>query len=167
MSDKNAVTMKYKDVVALWNSIFESNDKKGTKFAYAIIKTKQNITPIVDSLMKLQMPPKEYVAYDRKRVEMCIEYAEKDENNKPKTSGNNYIIAEDRKAEFDEKMTAHNVENAEVQKAFLKQIGDYNEKLNEDVEVNIHKIPLSQFPPDMTSEELERFLPLVDDDTDH
>jgi len=165
MSEQNTVTMKYKDVVALWNSIYESSDKKGTKFAYAIIKTKQNITPVVDELMKLQIPPKEYVAYDNKRAALCVEYSEKDENGKPKTSKNNYIIAEDRKAEFDEKMKALNEENSEVQKAFLKQIGDYNEKLNEDVEVHLHKIPLSQFPSDMTTEELERFLPLVLDDS--
>lgn len=158
-------TMKYKDVVALWNSIYEAGGKKGTKFAYGVIKTRQSIEPVINELMKLQVPPKEYVEYDNKRSKLCVEYSDKDENNKPKTTGNNYIIAEDRKPEFEEKMKGLNEEYAEVQKAFLKQIGDYNEKLNEEVKVHLHKIPLSQFPADMTTEELERFLPLVLDDS--
>lgn len=167
MSEQNTVTMKYKEVVALWNAIFEISGKKGTKFAYAVIKTKQNITPVVDELMKLQLPPRDYVAYDTKRIEICKEYSEKDEKGNPKTNGNNFIIAEDRKAEFEAKIVEHNEANSEVQKAFLNQVCDYNKKLDENVEVNIHKIPLSQFPPDMSTEELEKFLPLVFDDSLH
>lgn len=156
-------TMQYKDVVALWNAIFEASGKKGTKFAYAILKTKQNIRPVVDELMKLQMPPPKFVEYDDKRYAFCIEYSEKDEAGKPKTNGNNFVIEELRRAEFDEKMKAHNIEYAEAQKEFAAQVAEYNRKLNEEAEVELHTVLLSQLPSDMTSEEIEPFLPLVEE----
>ena len=154
-------TMQYKDVVALWNAIYEASGKKGTKFAYSILKTKQNIRPVVDELMKLQAPPAKFVEYDNKRHAFCIEYSEKDEDGKPKTNGNNFVIEESRRAEFDEKMKAHNIEYADAQKEFAEQIAKYNQKLNENVEVELHTVLLSQLPSDMTSDEIEPFLPLV------
>ena len=154
------VKMTYKDLVSLWNAIYEIGERKGTKFAYAVLKTKQNIEPLINELARLQLPPKRFVEYDEKRIALCTEYSDKDENGNPKTDGDNFVV-DSRRSEFDEKMKALSEEYSDAQSEFESKIFEYNAKLGQSVEVSIHKIPISDFPSDMTSTELERFMVFV------
>lgn len=158
------VTMKNKELITLWNSLFEFSEKKGTSFAYAITKTRSNIEGRIDELMKLQVPSRKYVEYDGKRVALCAKYADKNEDGSAKQERNNYIVIEN-KVIFDEEMGKLNEEYKEARVEFEQRAMEFSKILQEDVTVKIHQIRIEDFPGDMTSTEMEVLLPLVRDES--
>lgn len=133
-------------------------NKKSTYLQYFIIK---NVKKIKDELEIAQdlLKDEEYMEFDKKRIELCDKYAEKDEAGKSKLANGAYVIAEETKEEFDKKVS-------ELQNEYQLIIEGYKKKefdvLEEDIKVDFYKIALDKLPEDLTGIELSTISELME-----
>lgn len=133
-------------------------NKKSTYLQYFIIKNVKKIKEELDIAQDL-LKDEEYMEFDKKRIELCDKYAEKDEAGKSKLANGAYVIAEETKEEFDKKVS-------ELQNEYQLIIEGYKKKefdvLEEDVKVDFYKIALDKLPEDLTGIELSTISELME-----
>jgi hypothetical protein len=142
------------------------SQKTSVKFHYLLLKNKKILQTEVDALQEAQQaePPEGHEEFNTKRMDLCKEYCEKDENDEPKITNGNFVIPEDRKEEFEKNMDALKEEYKEVMEVMDKRQEDFLNLLKEDVDVDLTIIPLSVMPQDLVGNEVEVLFDIIDGD---
>lgn len=121
--------VKKHDIIAIFRCLNELSELSGNiKFAYGIAKNRNILKAEVENLQN---------AFDQKRKVLVESFAEKDENDQPKTfTGENgmqeYVIPEH----------AKELLNVEYQNLMTQ----YNEILTEEVDLEFYNIQMENFP---------------------
>ena len=127
---------------------------QGLEFAYAVFKNKQLIDNRLMDVEFIKNVTPQVVEYEKIRVTLCENFADKDPNGKPIIENDTYIISD--KDSFKIKMD----ELLEKYKPFvderMEQIELFNKKMNDIVDFQFIKIKKEQIPPQInTASELE------------
>jgi hypothetical protein len=163
--------MKKKDLVSLFNGLATVSGLIGVKFAYACNKNRSLIFNEVNSINQTLTPSQEFSDYENKRLELGKKYAKKDTKGEPMAEDKiingkkeNVFIFEpaDRKI-FDAELAILQAESKGAIDGRQKQIDEYNKLLEEDTDVQLFRIPITDVPQDITVEQLQGIYMLIQD----
>jgi len=135
------------DLIEFDKGLKEVKGWKGTKFSYAIIKNIKLISSEIDSIESTRqlMITNKFKEYDKKRSDLIIKYANKDDNGNPILTENNMIIIQNTK-EFNSKLEKLTKEYEVVLNEQNKKDLEFNTFLKEKIEIEIYKIGLEFYP---------------------
>lgn len=158
--------MRYEDLFQMLNTLKEIGKVKSSiKFAYGIAKNKKIVQEEVDLIQKIIEPSEELKQFEKDRVKLCEEFADKDDGGQILFVDGSYSIKEKR-TEFNEKLK----ELREKYKELIDEQEEKNEKFmevlkeNMDKELDFYKIKFEYFPDEITPEHLEVLMPLIKED---
>ena len=156
------VKLTKEKVIQLHNALSEIGEEKpNAKFAYAVAKNLNVIEPEVKALMKAQEKSKEYQEYDSKRVSICREMANKDENGTPIMIGG--IFQKDKdgipqrvggefdipdRAKLDKRIEKLKKEYKEAVDEQEIKIDEFNELIKEEIDIEFHRVKYEWIPKD-------------------
>jgi len=151
---------------AVLNSL--ADVKTSAKGAYGIAKNKRILETEKEAIQKAQQAemnesvPQELQDFELARVELCKEYADKDEDDNPILSNNNFKIVE-RNAEFLKALNELRAEpkNAEALKARQDKEDKFQNFMKESIEVDLHLMKVDDLPNDITAQQVEALGDLV------
>jgi len=147
----------------LLNAIESVKTIKDVKFAYALVKNKKRIKEEIELLKEATKVSDKLQEYEKKRIMLCKQYCEKDDNKKPIIKNNSYCGLDNNK-NFNEEIKKLREEYKEELDNREKQIEDYNKLLEEKVEIDFYKISLKNIPQDISAEQLEPLMILVNEE---
>ena len=127
------------------------------KLTYALTKNKNILKNEYDAIVETEknINSKEFMEFEEKRRALCNEYADKDTSGNAIIDNNNFVITTN-KDEFDEKVTALNIEFKEVLDKRISDAKEFNETfmletievetfdINVDLLSNIDNISISE-----------------------
>jgi hypothetical protein len=122
------------------------------------------VEPIVEQRNEVEKGrPKEY---DEERETMCRSMAAKDENGHPIISGQQFMIEQEKQAEFTAALAALREKHKEKIEVFEAEAKKFNDFLKGDIEFPAlkFKIKLSWFNQNVDQQHLEILMPLIDAD---
>lgn len=139
----------------LTNYYQQLNQLKGREFLFTILENITLLNVEIEKINKMIEGSDEYNEYQNKRINICNEFAEKDEDGNPVKIMNNdveefKIDREDN--DFIEKIQTLQEEYKDSIADYLKKIDKYNNHLNDDVEIDFKQILLDDVPEDITFE---------------
>lgn len=133
----------------------EVSEVPGIEFAYAVFKNKQLINKKLIELEFIKNVSSQVIEYEEKRISLCEELSDKDENGKPIIENNIYLIKD--KEEFKKRMEVLMSEYSPFVEERKKQVDLFNQKMNSIVDVEFFKITKDQLPPQIqTAKDLDR-----------
>jgi hypothetical protein len=142
-------------------AIFEklSIEKHPLKFSYFLAKNKSIIKKEVEILRELQKPSEEYNIFDKKRIMLAHELAERiPGTDKPVIQNNAYVMGKNQE-EFDRRLSILKNEFKDAIKKFEDQISDFKEILKEEFNFdNSYKIKINDLPDHIEPQLIELFL---------
>lgn len=155
--------MKKRELYDLLAGLESVKGLKGVKFAYARAKNKKLVLDEIQLFEESIKPSDKFLEYNKKRIELCEKYCQKDKENNPIIKNNKYCGLE-RNNEFEKEIELLNEESKEVinEKKGLEE--EYNKMLMEEIELNFHKILLDDVPIDITGQQLELIMPIIKGD---
>ncbi len=112
----------------------------GQKFSYAVMKNLKQMEAILrdNNKFRQSLPVPKFEEYEKKRIDVCLEFATKDEAGNPVIENKSYII--DNREEFDKQIALLGVEYKETIDAMADRDVKFNEYLQEEVEIEIHTV---------------------------
>jgi len=157
--------MKRSELLAFFGGLNAVANLEGVKFAYAVVRNKNNCKAEVEALNEAQKPPEDFLKLQGEHRELLEKHCDKDKDGKPvvKVLSPNVTqyagIAENKayKKEFD----ALEKKNKKLMDAREKQMKDYEKLLGEDVTVNLHLIDFETIPEGITPAQLELIFPMM------
>ncbi len=152
--------MKRKDLYGLLEGFEAVKNLQGVKFAYARAKNKKLVLNEIELINESMKMTDEYLEYEKKRVELCKEFCEKNEKGTPVIKNNTYAGLTGN-TKFDEKLKKLREEFKEVIDARETQIEESNKMLDEEVEIDFHMILLKDVPINITGVQLESIASIV------
>lgn len=151
-----------RDVIGLYNTL-DALNYKGVKFAYTIARNLNSLKPLMNSMDKALAIPKEFIEYDKARVDLAKKFADKDpKTGKPVVDGNNFVIKD--MAAFDKELNALQEKHREVIDARQKQLDEYKALQDEEVEIEVITISQALLPADISTKELTAIFAIVEGD---
>lgn len=150
---RNAVNELYKGLDTL-------GSLQGVKFAYFIAKNKALLESEIKDMKEAIKTSDEYNVYEKARIALAEEHAVK-EDGKPVVKDNSYVM-EDKDA-FNKAWEALKDKHKDAIDARKKQVEDFNKFLEEEIELNLHNIQLTDVPANITVEQMEIIEPLVNE----
>lgn len=154
------------ELLQLYNAIESIGDdiKVHPKFGYAMAKNKKMLTYEYEPLMDVIKPSDEMIAYERKRLEICSKFCEKDEKGEPELVGQNFIIKQENQPAFSSRVDKLKEKNKEVLDENTKKSEEVNDILKETVEMNLYKIDIDFFPEGLNQSQFDVLMILVKGD---
>jgi len=131
------VTLPNKQILEIFQGLHAVKDIQGSRFAVLVAKNMKEMKKVLDPIDQKAMPSQEF-------QELSIEI-------------NKFIEAEDK--ESIEKMEADNAKLIEERK---KQLEAVNKELESESEVYIYKIKEDQLPDEITGEQIQRLLEIIE-----
>ncbi len=154
--------MKNNDLMRLMDGFDSVNNLEGVKFAYAVSKNRRLVINEIETLQDCIKPAEKYTEYDKKRMELCEKYSEKNDNDEPITENGQYKITD--RVEFDKSIDELKKSyNGEIESR-VKQLDEYKELLNKETVLELHKISLGDLPKDITSGQLNSIYEIIKED---
>lgn len=158
------IKLKRQAVLDLWNGLQGVGNLTGVKIAYAVGKNIEKVKQEVEVIGKTIQPSKEFMEYDQKRVALAQKHAKKDDKGQPIVAGGQYIM-EDRAA-FDKDFETLKEENKTVVESREKQQTDYITLLDEEVELDLHTVKLSDVPETITVQQMSKISVIINEGTE-
>lgn len=134
----------------------------GAKFAYALVKNKKKIQSELDILKEIAKSTEEPEDFRKKRIDLCEQFCEKDDKKKSIIKNNSYCGLEGNK-KFNKEVEKLKLEYKTVLDKREKAVGEYDKLLQEEVEVDLHKIILKDIPEDITGQQLEAIQEIIEE----
>ena len=128
------------------------------KFAYAVAKNRKMVDDEVQLVRDAIKPNDDMSAYDTKRIELCREYAQLDDDSNPVIHNSNFVIDPERLQEFNEKIEALREEHRETLDAHKERLIEADKLLKEECDVDFHRVSIDVFPDGLTQEQYEMFM---------
>lgn len=156
--------MKKKDLFQYFAALNAVSSLKWVKFAIAVAKNKKLIQNEAEPIEKWGEALEWFKEYESKRVKLCENFADKDENWKPVTvwpaNNSSYKIKDQLKFE-----AALNILREEYKDAIQErdtQIKDYIKVLEEEIPIEFSKVKEADLPSDITAWQLWEILFMID-----
>jgi len=144
---KSAMVQLNNAIVAL------QKEKVGVRFAYAMAK---NVAKMKDEITALAAAEgASRGEYEKQRVALCRQYCDKDGNGKP-------VMVDGKFSGLSECPEFH-VAVAKLMETFNPKIADFDKMMSEEIALDLHKVALTDFPEQLTGEQMAALLPVVDD----
>jgi len=138
--------VKRKELVELWGLIEQHRKiKNSVKFSYWLAKNRKRIQPEIESLEEAIESSRRYKEYDTERARIAKFYADKDENGKPIIQNSSYVVIE-KLNEFNSELNILKEKYKDEVEKRDKQIEEYNNLLEEEIEFEGFKIKLEDLP---------------------
>ena len=153
--------MKKKELIELNKGLIDVSKLEGVKFAYAVAKNKAKIKSELESLVESIKPSEKFQEHEIERVKICENHAKKDDNDQVVIKEDRYVIVNEKKLNSEIKKLMD--KNKEIIDQRKKQLKEYEDLLDEDSTIEFHKIKLDQVPDNITGEQLEAILCIVDE----
>lgn len=154
--------MKNKILTRLVQGISNIRPLEGVKFAYALAKNKRLIVSELEIFDDLTKMSEEYAGYEKKRIELCEKYCQKDENGKAIMVKNEYTIKDRKKFDIEQgKLSKNNKKPIEDRK---KQIKEFNEFLEKESSFTPFEIKMEDIPVNINSGEFDNIFELIEED---
>lgn len=156
--------MKRKDFGLAVNALDGVSELKGVKFAFTVLKNRKLLEsqveedkPIFEEILK---PTEGFREYEEKRIALCENSSEKDEEGKAITEGDRYKIIDLKKFNGDlESLTEEYQASVDDRK---QQIEEYNSLMEEDMPLEFHTIVFDDLPEDLTESQLRSIEFMID-----
>lgn len=163
------VTMKRGELLELHASLQRVSGFKGRNFAYAVAKNRKFVKREIDEMQLLLDPSPEYQKYDEERIELCKQFADKDDKGEPmlepNAQGQPTFVGLDPNPEFQEKVDELKEKYSDAMNERDEKVKEYRELLEKDGTFNLYAIRLSQIPDEITGEQLTGIMILIEDDS--
>lgn len=155
--------MTNEELLKLYSNLIKI-DYPGAKFSYGIARNVALLKPIAYSLTKASQSNTEaFKKFEKERLELCQEHAQKDERGKPKMVNNSFIFSDNEA--FEKEFLALKKKHPQGVKDKEKQDKEFQELLEKEVKgVKLFKIKVADIPNEMRSSQMIRIFAIIDDD---
>ena len=136
---------------------------RGVKFAYAVSKNKNTIQQEIASLRESHQPSEEYIKFDNARMALCENHCRREENGKPALINDREYDIIDR-PQFDIELEKLRGEHEAAVKEHEQGQREYEKFLDEESEIKLHMVTLSDLPTDITAQQLDSINMMVIDE---
>ena len=148
--------MKRKDFGLAMNALDSVSDLKGVKFAFTVLKNRKKLEAQIEEdktiFEEILKPGEGFKEYEEKRIALCEDSSEKDEEGKAKTEGDRYLIVD---------MNQFNTDLAKLTEEYQtavddrkNQIEEYNSLMEEDMPIEFQVLGMNDLPEDLTEAQL-------------
>jgi hypothetical protein len=138
--------VKRKDLVRLWQLIEHHRQiKHNVKVSYFLAKNHKRLQPEIEALEEAIKTSKNYRQYDIERARIAKFYADKNENGEPIIQNSSYVITQ-KLDDFNSKLNLLKQRYKEEIEKREKQLQEYSNLLQEEIEFDGHKIKLEELP---------------------
>lgn len=150
--------IKVHEMIDLSNKISENYENlnllQGPKFLYAITENIKLLNDEIIKLNKLIKGSDRYNEYQDKRISTCVKYSRKNEDGSPKMVINNDIEEFDivQTEEFTTEIKELQAEYKEEIDKFMEQVRTYNNRLDEELDINFKTISIDDIPENINFE---------------
>lgn len=146
-----------------------STEKTNVLFHYNVAKNKRIIEAELDSLKEAKQLDENVISklksYESKRVELCKEYCLKNEDDEPIILDNRFEFNEEGKEAFNNKLKELS-ESEDFKPALIarEQLEEqYEELLNEEVELPLIKFDLNKLPTELLGSDIDILFDLIEE----
>lgn len=146
---------------ALLQGIKNLSGLKGVKFAYGMAKNKRLIEQEIEILQEAIKPSDKFQEYDKKRIDFCVKYADKDDKGKAKLEGNEYVFSGKNKEKFDKEIETLKKEYGQEQKEREEQIDEFHKLMTKESDFKPFMIAYEEIPEDITSDQMSGIIDLI------
>lgn len=143
-------------------NVFETvKDLAGRKFAYAVLKNKEKIINEIKTFNTENAPKssKEYQEWEQGRMNACNKHCATC-NGKPVIKDKKFVGLKGNE-EFEKAIEELKNKYKVVLEAYQKQVNEYNAKINEEIEFEIHQIDKEEVPEKISPKQLEDIKAMV------
>lgn len=155
--------MKNRELYRLRDGLLSCRNLSGAKFVYAVVKNLKAVNDEIADLEEVAKPRAEYIAYDRERIRLNQEHAEKDNTGNPvidqKTQ--NFVIEKKLQKAFDAKVETLKKKHRNALEAREKQVADFNKLLEAKSTFKPHMIEEESLPENITVEQLNAIIDII------
>lgn len=153
--------MTNKELIELNKILDQVSNIKGKRFAYMVVKNKSLIEEELKHFEKIKREPHpKYQEYESKRTELCVKHSNKDEEGNAKSVDGKYDIA-DIKA-FQEEFEELKETYKEVFEDLKEAEDDFNNFLNDEINVELVKVKMDDLPDDIDAEFLMKLKNVIE-----
>lgn len=131
----------------------------GVKFAYGVARNLGLLKPEVESLEKALQGSEDFQKFEKKRIALAEQFAEKDEKGKPLTENNQYVMKDH--SGFEAEYEKLKEENKDLVAKREEELRVYAKLLEEDSVVELYKISLADVPQNITTAQMFVLTPIL------
>lgn len=159
--------MKNYHLILMERVFAELQDTKDTKFNYFVARNERIVKEELE-VMRKSLANDRFAEYNKKRMNINMEMCEKKEDGSPVIVRDNFVIPDEVKSVYNEKMNELDAEykdSIEENKIQIKQFNDLMEEdMAESLEAQFRKVKLSSIPDNVTKNQMHAFLDLIVED---
>ncbi len=145
------------------------NGHKGAKFNYALCVNQEEANKIKRAVEKINKPADDFMKYEKARLDLCSEMAEKGDDNKPKTrvvpvpggGMRSEFVGLDDNPEFKQRMEELLKKHDAAIEARKAQTAEVEELLQEEAEIDLHMVRFEDVPETLTREHMNPLMPMI------
>jgi len=154
--------MKNSELAPLHRALTNVGNLKGVKFSYAVAKNMSIIEKELEIIGETKAA-KDFLEFDKqrqeKRLKLLEKHAKKDEDGKPIKKENG-----DYELESISKFTKEVSALFEIEYEANKEVVDeYQKLLDQEAEIEFHKVKLENVPEDITTGQMNLIFPIIDE----
>lgn len=160
----------HKDLLGLFQTFQAVSQLESTSvaFSYAVAKNLRRIRQECNDIMAATKPSPRFIEYDKKRLDLCKEYAKKNHGDDPVIENGEFVFEGESKEQFHAKLLELKLEYKDAlderEAAVEKQNTFLSDEADKEFLASLHRIKLSQVPSGIRSAQLEQLLPLIIED---
>lgn len=144
---------------------------KGVRFAYSMARNRLALKRELETLQEAIKASDKFAEYDKKRIELCEQHADKDEKNKPKMINvgtekaprEEFVFSKANKVKFDKEVDVLQKENKAILDERDAQLKEFAELLKKESEFKPYMIAYEAIPEDISSSQLSGIIDLVEE----
>jgi len=133
----------------------------GLKLNYAIVKNLGKLEAEIKLFESLTRQSEGFEGFEKERIGLAEKHAKKNEVGEPIVDGNRYVIESLDK--FNHELKLLQEANREEIEGRQKQLSDYAKFLEEQCQIEIHKVSVAQLPENITTQEMRALAPMLGD----
>jgi hypothetical protein len=141
---------------------YKGSDKK--VFMYYVSKLRKSLDDERNLIIETGRPSERYLKYESLKKEIAEKYCEKDESGNLKYYDKKYKIMDNCQDIVKEELVKLNEEYKEDIEKRKKEFSEFMLFLDQEVECDISKIPLSYIPDQISREDMDNIIKCVDND---
>ena len=159
-----------KDKVLALDNMFDefAKVKTNVKFLYTVHKNKRILETEVKSLMEAKEPTAKYMEFQQKRIALCEEHCERNEQGRPVmtnvgTPQQSYVFSEEKRPLFEGEVGPLKEEYKEEIEEQEEKEKQFFELLKEEVELELCKFKLDIMPEKVFGQEMDLLFDLIEE----
>lgn len=158
------IQLTKKQIVDLYQSLLNVADLKGARFSYTIAKNTLDLEPEVEAIRKAYTPSKEFSIYDKERLKIAEEHAEKVNGVPVKIVENGIEVYKMKdKDMFDTAIRELQAKHEMAIRAREEQVKEIDKILEEKKDVELLTVSIADIPNDITGKQLTDIFIIIEE----